>query len=194
MTKRVASLIKSELEWMRDAQQDLGHIPVDPYLIMVGRHNAGLKRLFAESGLDRKDPDHWKLLLARTSEIVYPPPKAGPGRPIKWSAKLGNNLLKDAFKLRLQEPKKAIQKIAEELDESEKWKEHVVDRERIHGLLRLARTTVGADLSSIADHTQYRIRQRGKGLRDIVWAFSREGKAELLRRKAVAMSVKGNVK
>jgi len=184
VTKPIARLIKSELDWMREAQRDWGHIAVDPYLIMVGRQNSALKRVFDESNLDRNDSDHWKLLLASIAQIVYSPPKPGPGRTVEWTFRLGYELLKDALKLRLEEPKKSVEDIADELARSDKWKERglVVDRERIQNLLRDVRGRVVGELRSVAKHSEYKLGQRGKLMRDIAWAFSKEGKRELIRR------------
>lgn len=184
MAKPIARLIKSEMDWMREAQRDWGHIAVDPYLITVGRQNSALKRLFDESNLDRNDAFHWKLLLASIAQIVYSPPKPGPGRSVEWTAKLGHELLRDSLRLRLDEPKKAVENIADELARSDKWKQRglAVDRERIQNLLRDVRAKAVDELRSVTDHSEYKLGQRGKLMRDVAWAFSKAGKRELIRR------------
>lgn len=184
MTKPIASLIKSELDWMKEAKRDFGELLVDPYTIAMSRHNPGLKRAFAESGLDAKDPDHWKLLLAAIVDIVYRPRRSGPGRRVKWTAKLNYALLRDAYKRHLEDPNKSNEQIAADLADSDDWKGHWVDRERLQRLLKGVRDKQRGKLSKITDHKKYRLGVQGQLLRDIAWAFSKEGKAELKRRAA----------
>ncbi|MCA1399095.1 hypothetical protein [Bradyrhizobium sp. BRP56] len=142
MTKAIARLIKEELDWMREAQRDWGHILIDPHLINVAR-NPALQRLFSESELVKSDPFHWKLLLACLAPIVYSPPKAGPGRPVGWTPEVCHELLSEAYRLRLATPKKSVDQIAYELEEPWKKRKLIVDRERIQNLLRDARAKVG---------------------------------------------------
>jgi hypothetical protein len=87
----------------------------------------------------------------------------------------------------MEEPSKGIQHIADKLSGWHKWQGRVVDRERIQGLLRQVREKVAGDLDSITDHTEYRMRQQGKLLRDVVWAFSKAGKRELIRRRRLSL-------
>lgn len=192
MTKAIARLIKVELDWMRAAQGEWGQILVDPYLITVGRHNTALKRIFADSELNPKDADHWKLLLARIAQIVYRPRTAGPGRPVTWTPKLHHEMLKDSFRVRLEEPKKGIEYIAEKVSGLDKWQGYVIDRERIQNALRQVRGKAGAELDSITDHQRYRLQRRGKLLLDIAWAFSKQGKRELTRRRRLGLPVERN--
>jgi len=184
MTKPIASLIKSELDWMKEAKRDFGELLVDPYTIAVSRNNPGLKRVFAESGLDAKDPDHWKLLLAAVVDIVYRPRKGGPGRPVKWTAKLNHALVLDAYKLRVEAPHKSNEDIAADLA-GETWKGHWVDRERLQRLLKDLRIKQRGNLAKIKDHRTYKLGARGQLSRDIAWAFSKEGRTELKRRAAL---------
>lgn len=182
MTKPIASLIKSELDWMKEAKRDFGEVLVDPYTIAVSRNNPGLKRVFAESGLDAKDPDHWKLLLAAIVDIVYRPRKSGPGRPVKWTSKLNHALVLDAYKLRVEAPNKSNEDLAADLAGTKAWKGHWVDRERLQRLLKDVRNKQRNNLAKIRNHKSYRLGARGRLVRDIAWAFSKQGKAELKRR------------
>src|SRR5258706_8973043 len=114
MTKPYAKLIKAELDWMNDAQEVWGNLLIDPYMIALNRENPGLKRLFTESGLNRKKADHWKLLLARIAAVTYRPKTAGPGRPIELTPKDNHDLLKAALLIRIDDPK-SVEKISEDL-------------------------------------------------------------------------------
>lgn len=189
MTKAIARLIKAEMDWMRKAQKEWGQILVDPYLITVGRHNTALKRVFDESTLNSQDSKQWKLLLARIAQIVYRPRTAGPGRPVTWTPKLHHEMLKDSLRVRLEEPKKGIEYVADKLSRLDKWKDCAVDRERIQNALRQVRRKAGAELDSITNHQRYRLRQRGRLLLDIAWAFSMQGKRELIRRQQLGMPI-----
>lgn len=185
MTKPIASLIRSELDWMKEARRDFGELLVDPFTIAVSRNNPALKRIFAESGLDKKDPDHWRLLLAAVTDIVYRPSKPGPGRPVKWTTQLNHRLLRDAYDRRLNDPNESNENIAVNLAGAVAWKGHWVDRERLQRLLKDVKNKQRSNLAKISDQRKYRLGARSQLMRDIAWAFSKEGKIELKRRAAL---------
>jgi hypothetical protein len=186
MTKPFATLIKEELAWMKEAERDWGEVLIDPYTIALNSENPALQRIFKESGLNKKNPDHWKLLLARLAAVVYLPRKAGPGRPLEWSPQRKLELLNAALECRRRNPDMPVVEIGNWLSHHDtRFNALTAEylRDIIQRMLTEARSKLESKFAEIKNHQDYVLGAKGALLRDFVWAFSSQGKAELKARK-----------
>ena len=65
----------------RSLQRDFHEVLIDPRTVSLSKDNQGLRIVFKRSGLNHRNLDHWKYLLAALAGALYPPTsKAAAGR------------------------------------------------------------------------------------------------------------------
>ncbi|MCX7308931.1 MAG: hypothetical protein NTZ72_13720 [Afipia sp.] len=104
--------LKFEYTWIKQATVDWGTLLIDPYTIALNNQNPGLKRAFQESGLDRKNSDHWKFLLAAVVRAIY---EKSTVRKKKWNPKLEREFFLGVSDRRISTSKPSVSDICSDM-------------------------------------------------------------------------------
>jgi hypothetical protein len=73
LDSRILNQLKVDFGMTRSLQREFHEVLIDPGTVSLSKDNRGLRNVFKRSGLNHRNLDHWKYLLAVLAEALYPP-------------------------------------------------------------------------------------------------------------------------